>query len=72
MAAGNAMSVTNGVTGIEIQAQIFRDSGLIGNSRVSVFHQRSPVTSFRRVSDRHFLFPAFTLYRIRRHFINTF
>ena len=40
MAAGNAESATNGVTGvgsIEVQARQFRDSGQIENLRVSIF-----------------------------------
>jgi len=47
MAAGNAESKANGVTGvggIEVQARTFCGSGLIGNSRVSIFRPLSPVT----------------------------
>jgi len=47
MAAGNAESKANGVTGvggIEVQARIFRDFGLIKNPRISVFYPFSPVT----------------------------
>jgi len=47
MAAGNAVSATNGVTGeggIEVQAHTFCDSELIGNVHFSVFHSLSPVT----------------------------
>jgi hypothetical protein len=47
MAAGNAESVANGVTGvggIEVQTHQFRDSNLIWYQRVSFFRPLSPVT----------------------------
>ena len=55
------MSATNGVTGvdgIEVQARLFRDSGMNENLRVSIFHPLSPVTPLRFVPGCHFLLSA--------------
>jgi len=71
MAAGNAESETNGVTGaggIEVHAHVFRDSGLTGNSRFLVFHPLSPVTTLRYIPGCHFLFPALYMLYLKNAF----
>jgi hypothetical protein len=57
MAAGNAVSATNGVTGVggtEVQACVFRDSNAdLEIQAFRLFYPLSPVTSLRCVPGCH-------------------